>query len=361
MSTEPPTPPAGQPPNAQNRASGPPQPTPEASQVFGPQPGNPTVWVAPPDPDRYAREQSQLARNSLAAALEANRASRRSNRIAIAACAVAAVLAAVALYPQFKTNSRDQAEVDAKESVEAGSPVKLSAGETFNYSGWWVTDGDLGDNHVGDVFDVTVYDFDKPSFAWLFRHWTPLNWNSASFNILSLHEKTTLVQGIEISNLNCREPISRTILASPPIGSGGDLTPPAEYGVDVEAPKPALRKLVNDRPGGLAENLTLEQGDQRTIQISFFSTKQACTFEAALKVSSNGKTHKIKLPSLWGYEENAESYTFHTSPPPEDFTYDSYYKAAYVPDTALRPTITSFPTRHIVWHEGNPEYVGPMR
>ncbi|MFI7393871.1 hypothetical protein [Streptomyces tendae] len=364
MSTEPPTPPAGQPagqpPDAQNQPSGPSQRTPEAGPFFGPQPGNPTVWVSPPDPDRYAREQSQLARDALAAAREANRSSRRSNRIAIAACAVAAVLAALALYPQFQTNSRDQAEVDEKESVEAGSPVKLSPGESFNYSGWWVTDSDLGDKHFGDVFDTTVYDYNKPSFAWLFKHWTPLNWKNASFNTLSVHEKTTVVQGVEISNLNCKKPISRTILASPEIGSGGDLTPPAEYAVDVEAPKPALRKLVNDRPGELAENLTLEQGDQRTIQISFFSTKRACTFEASLKVSSNGKTHKVKLPSLWDSNDKAETYTFRVSPPPGNLTYDSYYKAAYVPETALHPKITSFPSRHVVWHKGNPEYVGPM-
>ncbi|MGY3199701.1 hypothetical protein [Streptomyces sp. TE5632] len=267
----------------------------------------------------------------------------------------------MALYPQFQTNSRDQDEADDKKSVEAGSPVKLSPGESFNYSGWWVTDKDLGNERTGDVFDTTVYDFEKPSYAWLFKHWTPLNWASASVNTLSVHEKTTLVQGIEISNLKCEKPISRTILASPGVGSGGDLTPPAEYAVDIEAPKPALRKLVNNRPGDLAENLTLEQGDQRTIQISFFSAKRTCTFQAALKISSNGKTHKVKLPSLWGYEEEPTSYTFHVSPPPEDHTYESYYKAAYIPETALHPHITSIPTRHVAWNEERPEYVGPLR
>ncbi|MGW1658997.1 hypothetical protein [Streptomyces atratus] len=317
--------------------------------------------MTPPDPDLYAREQAQLAREALAVAREANRASRRSNRIAIAFGVVAAVVAAVALYPQFRSDSRDQGEVNDKERIEAGSPVKLSPGDSFNFSGWWTTNKSLGDDHAGEIFDSQAYDLNKPSFAWLYKHWTPLNHANISVNTLSVHEKTTLVQGIEISKLECTTPVSRTLLGTPEIGSGGDITPPATYAVKVEEPKPVLRKLVDNLPGEPSEgNLTLEQGDQRTIQLSFFSTRKSCTFEAALKISSNGKAYKVKLPSIWDEGGEPDDYTFRVTAPPVNYTYKTYYVTESRTETALRPHIVQVPSDRIVWKENNrPEYVGP--
>ncbi len=343
---------AGQP--HQHHQSG----TPDTAPV-GPQPGNPTVWVTPSDPDRYAREQTQLAREALAAS---QAATRRSNRIAIALGILASILAGAALYPQFRSDAREQGEVDDKERTEAGSPLKLTPYDSFNLSGRWVTDGGLGDDHEGEVFDDQVYDFEKPSFAWLYKNWTPLNYTSVAVNALSVHEKTSLIQGVEISKLKCSVPKSRTLLTVPGVGSGGELTRPAEYAVEVEESKPVLRELANGLPGRPAKfNVTLEQGDQRPIMITFFSSKRSCEFEASLKVSSNGKTHRVRLPSLWGYDNKPAGYTFRISAPPEDYNYRTYYVVEKEAPIGERPHIVRVPRDHIVWQEnGQPEYVGPV-
>ncbi|OAH14278.1 hypothetical protein STSP_23390 [Streptomyces jeddahensis] len=194
---------------------------------------------------------------------------------------------------------------------------------------------------------------DQPSWGWLWTHWTALNSTGTAVNVLGKHKHTVLVQGVEISHLKCSEPATRSVIRTPPIGDGGSLEMPARWAFNVEAAHPVPHALTDDNLVGDPKpmDLALEQGDQREVEIRFFSTKKSCTFEAHLVISSNGKKYRERLPAPWG------SNTFRVTAPAAGYS----YATTYVATTDINSLIARVPSQDITWDKYNrPEYVGPL-
>lgn len=307
-----------------------------------------------PDPDRYPRESNDIAR-------AANETSRKALRLTLwlgiptlFLTIAGGIVTYLGIIPGQETNQREKEADKEEKAFEAGSPVKISAGESY-YGPSWYAKADDAEGYDGDLFNQGSTDPNQPSWSWLRKHWTPLNSTGIAVNVLSKHKHTVLVQGVEISHLKCTEPETGAIFAVPPIGDGGSLERPAEYALNVEATRPVSRKLTDDGlPGPPARvNVTLEQGDQREIQIEFFSSKKSCTFQAALIISSEGKKYREKLPAYWG-EKGNELYTFRVTAPGRDFSYRTRYVT--VGESSI---ITRVPSDQIRWDKyDRPEYVG---
>ncbi|MFJ4569065.1 hypothetical protein ACIP4U_36515 [Streptomyces caelestis] len=287
---------------------------------------------------RSAQEQREIGQGGL-------RIGRISALIAAVACVATAVQAGPAILDYLRERNKDKQE----EKVEKGPPVTISSGESYYGPGWFATDSDQGAKHEGAPFDQGATSTDTPSFGWLWTHWSALNSTGSSVNVVGKHKNTVLIQGVEISNLKCSEPARSSVIRNPPIGDGGSFEEPAHWAFNVEAARPVPRALTeNDLVGDPKPmDLALDQGDQREVVIRFFASKKACSFEAHLIISSNGKKHKERLPAPWG------SNVFRVTAPPPDLSYTNTFVAG---DSVMR-----VPADHITWDDHNrPEYIGPI-
>ncbi|WP_345666243.1 hypothetical protein [Streptomyces venetus] len=239
------------------------------------------------------------------------------------------IASSLGLIPSFETNEREREEKDAKEAVAAGSPVTISAGGSYYGPGWWASAENHGARYNNTAFDWESFDPNRLTWAWLEKNWTPLNSTGVGINVLSEHEKTTLVQGVQISKLKCSEPLSGTILQNPGIGDGGEGVVPVDMALNVEAARPVTRELdKNGQPGEpLKTQIALDQGDQREFVVQFFTRTKSCTFQAHLVVSSEGKKYLVRIPATWKSGGKPDSYTFRATAPSPGHA----YKTAYVP------------------------------
>ncbi|MFF4647356.1 hypothetical protein [Streptomyces sp. NPDC001389] len=314
------------------------------------------MWVVPPDPDRYPRETNEIAR-------AAHDTSRRALRLTfwlgiptLITAIVTGYVAYRALVPAEETNQREKTDHKEEQEFEAGSPVKLTPGESYYGPSWYVS-AENARNREGEVFDMVSTDPDKPSFPWLRKHWTPLNSTGVAVNVLSKHKHTVLIQGVAISRLKCAEPAAGALFKVPPIGDGGTLEKPAEYAMNIEAARPVTRQLGDDGlPGPPTNvNVTLDQGDQREIRIEFFSGAKSCTFQAELIISSEGGKYKERLPAYWG-ETGEDLYTFRVTAPSRSFSYERRYATG---NDYTAPPIVGVPADQIEWDKhGRPSYPG---
>ncbi|MGW0817958.1 hypothetical protein ACWD00_32875 [Streptomyces viridiviolaceus] len=262
------------------------------------------------------------------------------------------------MVPGFMSESRERNKDREEQNIEKGAPVTVSAGQSYYGPTWFATNTDAGERHEGEPFNMASTDATQPTWSWLWKQWTPVNSTGVSVNVLSKHKHTVLVQGLEISDLKCSNPPSRSAFRVPPIGDGGSFEMPAQWAFNIEKARPAPRELTADNLAGDLKpmDLALEQGDQREVEIRFFSATKSCTFKAALIISSNGKKYRENLPATW---ENGkvDGYTFSVTAPPVDKTYDT----TFVATLDVNPTLARVPTEHITWDEFNrPDYIGPL-
>lgn len=314
--------------------------------------------MVPTDPDRHPREANDIARAAHETSRKALRISLWLGIVTLVTAIVAGVITYLGIIPAFETNEREKGNEKEQSEFEAGSPVKISAGESY-YGPAWYAAADGADDYHGELFDMESVDSDRPSWSWLRKHWIPLNSTGVAVNVLSKHKHTVLIQGVEISKLKCTESENGAIFEVPPIGDGGTLERPAEYALNVEAVRPVTRKLTdNGIPGPPARvNVTLEQGDQREVLIEFFASEKSCTFQAALIISSEGKKYKERLPAYWG-EKGGELYTFRVTAPSRGFNYDTRYVT--IADATTTPPISRVSADQITWDKYNhPTYAEP--
>ncbi|MFI2380438.1 hypothetical protein ACH5AO_36180 [Streptomyces sp. NPDC018964] len=302
--------------------------------------------MTPPDPERYPRESNEISRS---AAEEQKRNNRRTYALGITVAVVTTVSVVIAALQYFD----DKAEDGADEAFEAGDPLKISAGESYWGPSWYAKE-DGSDKYAGQLFDMPSTDDSQPSFAWLQKHWTPLNSTGVAVNVLSKHKHTVLVQGVEITHRKCTEPEpGGALFATPPIGDGGSLEMPAVFAFNVDAPRPIARKMNTEGlPGEPSRvNVTLEKGDQREILLHFFSGTKSCTFQASLIVSSEGKRYKQRIPAHWG-EKGDDAYTFRVTAPNRNHAYETRYVTA--PGTDLTKfRIVTVPASGLTWNKNN--------
>ncbi|GGZ77365.1 hypothetical protein [Streptomyces bluensis] len=309
--------------------------------------------MVPSDPDRFPREANDISRAG-------NQISKKTLRVTLWVGVASAFFGAAAfgasvfgLIPSFETNNREKDEDRKEEAIENGPPVTISAGGSYYGPGMWVSEEDRTGQYHGVPFDQETLETDRPSWGWLEKHWTPLHLTGVSINVLSEHKKTTLVQGVEISNLACAKPFDGTLLQPPGIGDGGEEAIPVDMALNVDAARPVTRELnESGEPGRpFTKQIALEQGDQRGFVIKFFSRTKSCTFNAHLIVSSNGKTYRLKLPATWKLGEKPDSYTFRVSAAPSNHTYKSTY---YAGDS----TVLEVPQDRFQWVTPNqPSYI----
>ncbi|MET8974944.1 hypothetical protein ABZX85_04935 [Streptomyces sp. NPDC004539] len=292
----------------------------------------------PADPDRHAREANEVARAS----------HRTSTRITLWLGVPALVVSLVALIPVLQENDRNRKEADEKNAVAAGEPVKVSAGVSYDGPGWWVGETDHERRYDRTPFDVNSFDPAKPSEGWLNAHWTPLNSTGVAVNVLAEHEKTTLVQGVGISDLHCAAPLTGTLLQPPGTGDGGAEAVPKDMALNIEATRPVTRDLGRDElPGApMRGQIALDQGDQREFVIRFFVKTRSCAFRAHLVISSGGKTYHVKIPAVWDSGGKAISDTFQVTAAAPRHAYGTHYISEGV-------TLRDTGAENIVWDEWN--------
>ncbi|MDR7385345.1 hypothetical protein [Promicromonospora iranensis] len=233
---------------------------------------------------------------------------------------------------------REEAQRAAESTTVAEGPVRLSAGYPF-----WM--GPKGYAFPDALLDLGGLPWDssapaqEPGYRWLASGpiaWVPTSAWESDVVVEATASGTVLVQGVEVRDRTCVEPLDGTFLGMPNVGGPGEDAPPILLGVDVEAPRPVTRER-----DGLKElgdpwtgQLALEKGDARAVSVRFVAATKHCTFKADLVVHANGAIHRIPLPHGWGENGAPDGYTFEISGPVASYQ-NAYYVEAY-DDTVIQ-------------------------
>jgi len=196
---------------------------------------------------------------------------------------------------------REEAQRAAEAAAESGVPVRVSAG----YGSWPGPSGYVAAEALPDL-DGQPWDpyapADAPGYEWLRGgpiDWVPTSVWVAEIVVEATSSGTVLVQGIEVRDRTCAEPLDGTFLGMPRMGGPGQDAPPVLLGVDVQEPRPVTRERDESKTLGdpWTSQLALEKGDSRAISVLFVAETQHCTFEADLVVHSRGVTHRVPFPA----------------------------------------------------------------
>lgn len=286
----------------------------------------------PPPPPGGSGETSWLARKSTVIAL---------------ALSALALLSIYPLYVEFWQGQDARAE---EQEQEDGPPVTISMHPSSIDAVWFASDEAFG-TLDGRQFDAFTYDESVPGWTWLRKHWTPLGSVSTAVNVEALHNTTSLVQGVRLRDVVCGPAVTGSLLKPPPIGNAGIEAPPVVMAMNVDAERPVTRELTDDgKPGDpFTGDVAMEKGDARTFVVNFSAQKKSCTFRADLLVYSNGKAHRVHLPSSSANEGKSMTYDFKVTAP------SAVYGGRYVTDV---DGMVAVPAEDIDWSGRDPEYTG---
>ncbi|MBH5336222.1 hypothetical protein IHE55_16110 [Streptomyces pactum] len=229
---------------------------------------------------------------------------------------IGAILAGLAYYDSHRTTEIAVGDKAEEDKQEAGLPLLLSPGASWYGPTWYAS------AEVHEDIDVERFPLNGGElWDWFRSNTTDLGTTGTAVTVESRHKTTVLVQGAQVTDLKCEEPLRGTAVAPPAIGDGGEEAVPVFMGFDLDAPRPVAQGF--DASGKLSgpfkEQIALDKGDARELSVTFMSARKSCTFRAGLTVSSQGRKWSIPLPAGWEDGKPA-GYVFKVTGPAERYS-----------------------------------------